>query len=114
MKDERLWLEDEEVQAFRQVRHPPQNPIENHGEALTDGEREEPAESHEQGRFPHERRGDSAPPDAKRAKRRNLAHPLVHRDGQQRRDRKSTRLNSSHLGISYAVFCLKKKKTKNY
>src|SRR5438045_8006931 len=27
-------------------------------------------------------------------------------------DRKSTRLNSSHLGISYAVFCLKKKKKK--
>src|SRR5262245_63451426 len=27
------------------------------------------------------------------------------------RDRKSTRLNSSHIGISYAVFCLKKKKT---
>src|SRR2546421_9046422 len=29
-----------------------------------------------------------------------------------RRDRKSTRLNSSHDQISYAVFCLKKKKTK--
>src|SRR5205814_9785432 len=28
---------------------------------------------------------------------------------EQTRDRKSTRLNSSHLGISYAVFCLKKK-----
>src|SRR5438045_7751431 len=28
-------------------------------------------------------------------------------------DRKSTRLNSSHLGISYAVFCLKKKKQNN-
>src|SRR5690242_21717249 len=28
------------------------------------------------------------------------------------RDRKSTRLNSSHMSISYAVFCLKKKKTK--
>src|SRR5436853_4296780 len=28
-------------------------------------------------------------------------------------DRKSTRLNSSHLGISYAVFCLKKKKQAN-
>src|SRR5947199_5385718 len=28
-------------------------------------------------------------------------------------DRKSTRLNSSHLGISYAVFCLKKKKGHN-
>src|SRR5205807_10330654 len=39
--------------------------------------------------------------------------------GQERRrghpalDRKSTRLNSSHLVISYAVFCLKKKKKKN-
>src|SRR2546430_7336287 len=31
----------------------------------------------------------------------------------QDRDRKSTRLNSSHSQISYAVFCLKKKKTKN-
>src|SRR5438876_8288757 len=29
-------------------------------------------------------------------------------------DRKSTRLNSSHPSISYAVFCLKKKKKKNY
>src|SRR5205814_5610723 len=29
---------------------------------------------------------------------------------ERNRDRKSTRLNSSHLGISYAVFCLKKKK----
>src|SRR5438067_7436588 len=28
-------------------------------------------------------------------------------------DRKSTRLNSNHVSISYAVFCLKKKKTKN-
>src|SRR5207253_9896567 len=30
-----------------------------------------------------------------------------------RQDRKSTRLNSSHVAISYAVFCLKKKKKKN-
>src|SRR3712207_8323546 len=29
-------------------------------------------------------------------------------------DRKSTRLNSSHANISYAVFCLKKKKTTHY
>src|SRR5947209_11962621 len=29
-------------------------------------------------------------------------------------DRKSTRLNSSHANISYAVFCLKKKKNKKY
>src|SRR5438445_13478553 len=31
-------------------------------------------------------------------------------DGRSRTDRKSTRLNSSHANISYAVFCLKKKK----
>src|SRR3712207_8441391 len=31
-----------------------------------------------------------------------------------RRDRKSTRLNSSHANISYAVFCLKKKNIKLY
>src|SRR5260221_8079876 len=37
-------------------------------------------------------------------------HPPARRC--QRRDRKSTRLNSSHTVISYAVFCLKKKKTK--
>src|SRR3989442_10513428 len=35
--------------------------------------------------------------------------PIVVGDG----DRKSTRLNSSHVRISYAVFCLKKKKKKN-
>src|SRR5437764_4145823 len=35
------------------------------------------------------------------------------RDGKGR-DRKSTRLNSSHRCISYAVFCLKKKKTNTY
>src|SRR5437870_12370442 len=33
-------------------------------------------------------------------------------DRQLRRDRKSTRLNSSHVAISYAVFCLKKKNIK--
>src|SRR5438477_10001058 len=34
------------------------------------------------------------------------------RGGTDRGDRKSTRLNSSHMSISYAVFCLKKKKKK--
>src|SRR3712207_8606264 len=33
--------------------------------------------------------------------------------GPARADRKSTRLNSSHANISYAVFCLKKKKERN-
>src|SRR5439155_18973207 len=36
----------------------------------------------------------------------SLPQLLAHRDA----DRKSTRLNSSHVAISYAVFCLKKKK----
>src|SRR5690554_7484279 len=35
-----------------------------------------------------------------------------HQHENERRDRKSTRLNSSHVRISYAVFCLKKKKKK--
>src|SRR5699024_11730887 len=36
---------------------------------------------------------------------------MVHPDGVAATNRKSTRLNSSHVSISYAVFCLKKKKS---
>src|SRR5258708_10689766 len=48
---------------------------------------------------------------------RNLPDPVIDAEIDGRRwqrhieDRKSTRLNSSHQIISYAVFCLKKKKT---
>src|SRR3712207_6870007 len=44
--------------------------------------------------------------------RRGWAVPCARATGRQSRksDRKSTRLNSSHANISYAVFCLKKKK----
>src|SRR3712207_8488807 len=35
--------------------------------------------------------------------------PVIEKVGQLVKDRKSTRLNSSHANISYAVFCLKKK-----
>src|SRR5690242_4915310 len=38
--------------------------------------------------------------------------PTVTNGKHEKRDRKSTRLNSSHMSISYAVFCLKKKKKK--
>src|SRR5690625_5595068 len=38
----------------------------------------------------------------------------VKRELKLARDRKSTRLNSSHVAISYAVFCLKKKKMLNH
>src|SRR5690625_5366345 len=42
--------------------------------------------------------------------RKTLKAPVVECVFQDERDRKSTRLNSSHVAISYAVFCLKKKK----
>src|SRR6266496_4996637 len=45
-----------------------------------------------------------------RARRATADHPRVLQPGP---DRKSTRLNSSHVEISYAVFCLKKKKNKH-
>src|SRR5688572_32113482 len=48
---------------------------------------------------------------AERGTRPRPPHPLY---GGRRQDRKSTRLNSSHSQISYAVFCLKKKKTSKY
>src|SRR5258705_7844877 len=48
-----------------------------------------------------------------RSAQRAVAHASVARLSAvvEQEDRKSTRLNSSHLGISYAVFCLQKKKT---
>src|SRR5688572_31729099 len=42
----------------------------------------------------------------------SITSALGDRAGHTRSDRKSTRLNSSHSQISYAVFCLKKKKKK--
>src|SRR5947209_12845093 len=54
---------------------------------------------------PHLRlRRGGRPQRPRRARRRER------RRGPRREDRKSTRLNSSHANISYAVFCLKKKK----
>src|SRR3712207_7179928 len=44
-------------------------------------------------------------------RRQSTARDDLDRDRPEVTDRKSTRLNSSHANISYAVFCLKKKKT---
>src|SRR2546427_4693948 len=54
-------------------------------------------------------------PDRLRAWRHSVQRPAGAAGPGRReaRDRKSTRLNSSHSQISYAVFCLKKKKKKN-
>src|SRR5690606_39698851 len=59
-------------------------------------------------RMPRGGNADSRPGGAShRAGERRIRHRRPHA-----RDRKSTRLNSSHVKISYAVFCLKKKKEK--
>src|SRR5258707_4550700 len=50
-------------------------------------------------------------PDNFRAVDSGAAQHFERSHAAARRDRKSTRLNSSHAHISYAVFCLKKKKT---
>src|SRR3712207_7270251 len=57
----------------------------------------------------------AAPPTSspRRAGRPPARPPAGVRGSTGRRDRKSTRLNSSHANISYAVFCLKKKNNKN-
>src|SRR2546427_6356029 len=47
------------------------------------------------------------------ASARRAPPPRVRHGTPRRADRKSTRLNSSHSQISYAVFCLKKKKKKH-
>src|SRR3712207_7497063 len=44
---------------------------------------------------------------------RQVPRPSDRRPRRPSKDRKSTRLNSSHANISYAVFCLKKKKTQH-
>src|SRR5205814_3626189 len=57
----------------------------------------------------------SLPPRKTSFRRARCRHrPQRRRTPSRKRDRKSTRLNSSHLGISYAVFCLKKKTHLHY
>src|SRR5258707_9063586 len=57
-------------------------------------------------------RRQSTSGDRRRPDRAVTAQSAGSVDDDRRRDRKSTRLNSSHANISYAVFCLKKKKQK--
>src|SRR5688500_19223178 len=61
--------------------------------------------------FPTRRSSDLSDAGAAFSKLKTLVGEWT-ADTQMGKDRKSTRLNSSHLVISYAVFCLKKKKDK--
>src|SRR5699024_12593172 len=68
------------------------------------------------GEYPDRRKRNQCSPASRTRRNPVDSARLVHFTGTGRssqggpRDRKSTRLNSSHVSISYAVFCLKKKK----
>src|SRR3712207_7690965 len=62
---------------------------------------------------PVDHRHAALPPPRGGPEVRRVAEQHVLVTSPRRRDRKSTRLNSSHANISYAVFCLKKKNYQN-
>src|SRR5690606_39639255 len=98
----------------------PQHPLRRQGQALDSLQRATrrplPVRVHAEARVVAEPGRDLVlDPPAPRAGARGLRHAgaaALDRRGVHA-DRKSTRLNSSHVKISYAVFCLKKKKNNN-
>src|SRR5262245_63887618 len=91
------------------IRRPPRSTLFPYTTLFRSDDDEDPA-----GGGPGRRLGEAL----RRGERRGLARDQAPEVGLPRvrnlpLDRKSTRLNSSHLGISYAVFCLKKKKKNN-
>src|SRR3989449_5075387 len=95
----------------RQRRSPPRRAADEHqieDAPRSHGDADGPSEQRERRGDAGEQRSTIGRPAHGRAIRED--HRDDHEDAEQR-DRKSTRLNSSHGYISYAVFCLKKKKT---
>src|SRR3712207_6910522 len=98
------------------IRRPPRSPLFPYTTLFRSGEKgfgvERPGIGHPFGRFgegPHLRQ-----PQGRAELRIRKARQVAEIGGELARhhpDRKSTRLNSSHANISYAVFCLKKKNT---
>src|SRR5690349_21998874 len=87
------------------IRRPPRSTLFPYTTLFRSSRRGSPPSTRSGGRgWPRARR----PPRRRRASRPRRTR-VPRRTG---RDRKSTRLNSSHVEISYAVFCLKKKKKK--
>src|SRR6266487_2822983 len=92
--------------AVVQQRHPPRTHLEAEGGAVA-------ALVAELDRAPGQARAGAAldlGPDPLGVQRLVVVGPAALVPDERGRDRKSTRLNSSHPSISYAVFCLKKKK----
>src|SRR2546426_8622655 len=86
---------------FLMIRRPPRSTLFPYTTLFRSQVRHAGGEAHQ---LPPHRRARGAGADRKRR---------AVQGGAEHGDRKSTRLNSSHLVISYAVFCLKKKKTKS-
>src|SRR3712207_7762602 len=95
-------MKEEVVIFFLMIRRPPRSTLFPYT-TLFRSDRRLPRAAGRQGRAPPRRRREPLP------HRRPPPYP-----GLLLRDRKSTRLNSSHANISYAVFCLKKKKLTDY
>src|SRR2546427_6080376 len=94
-----MKLEERQVVFFLMIRRPPRSTLFPYTTLF----RSHPRQRHRPRPGPHRRRLLQAD-----------GGPVARGDGAQPHpDRKSTRLNSSHSQISYAVFCLKKKKTLN-
>src|SRR5437660_6177866 len=89
------------------IRRPPRSTLFPYTTLFRSSSRKKPRLG--EGRRP--RRGAAPDPRAGEPRLLRTRHPTSPAC-RVRRDRKSTRLNSSHVAISYAVFCLKKKKNK--
>src|SRR3712207_8639196 len=90
------------------IRHPPSSTLFPNTTLFgSENEVREPVEADQR---EHQQRGvPSEAPKEVGERRAERARQVGAGSGAESRDRKSTRLNSSHANISYAVFCLKKK-----
>src|SRR3712207_6945748 len=95
---------------FLMIRRPPRSTLFPYTTLFRSGE--EPGQRVQRRRGRARERHEVAPPSGERHEREHhaVAEHGHGEEGARGADRKSTRLNSSHANISYAVFCLKKKK----
>src|SRR3712207_8775898 len=94
---------------FLMIRRPPRSTLFPYTTLFRSHERRRHEQRHGVRRGRGERRRGVRAREAQRGGRRDQRGQVL----EHRADRKSTRLNSSHANISYAVFCLKKKNLKH-